>query len=71
MEEIEAFTRPVIFTLSLNFIFGIFHPLTFANYLFHDSLLDSHNPCAPPFIYMRLLTIKGLKMDTPTKKDLE
>ena len=34
MEAISAFTRPVIFTLSLNFIFIKFIPLVFSNHLF-------------------------------------
>src|SRR5436189_5943220 len=35
MEAIRAFTRPVIFTLSLNFIFVIIYP-SCLTYLFHD-----------------------------------
>ena len=47
MDFVRAFTRPVIFTLSLDFIFVLFIPV-FSNYLFLQLLLDSHNPGEPP-----------------------
>jgi hypothetical protein len=48
MDFVRAFTRPVIFTLSLDFIFVLFIPV-FSNYLFLQLLLDSHNPGEPSY----------------------
>jgi hypothetical protein len=44
MDFVGPFTRPVIFTLSLIFIFVLFIPPVFSNYLFLQVLLDVH-PC--------------------------
>jgi hypothetical protein len=40
--------RPVIFTLSLDFVFIIFILLVFSNDLFPRRLLDLHNPSELP-----------------------